>query len=176
MTFLCLFSAACLLWGLGAALVVAICGDRYHPIVRLRFFFAAPEAAMSAPREPVVGRYHGECGPGFVTIDVEPLVDNNTHDVLDLLSSDEFFEEFVTLASAAPTGEHDGFAPDRLAFEDLKNRLVERLSTRAAMTGPQAVRVGHRVKELGEQMICEAGLISTAKAAGLPVQKHRRTA
>jgi hypothetical protein len=177
MTFLCILSAACFVWALGAALVGVIASDRYHPIARLCLILSRLGGRMSPHREPVAGRFHPEAGPGWVTLDVTPLVDNNTHDVLDLLSSDEFFEEFVALASADQTGQHDGHVPDRLTFEELKNRLVERLATRTAMTGPQAVRIGRQVAELGLHLVGGGEAIKADRpAAGLPARKHRRTA
>lgn len=121
---------------------------------------------MPADREPIPGAYYAEDGACFVTLDVTPLTDNNTHDLLELLADDEFFEDFIAVACTEPVGEHDGHAPDRLAFEELKDRLVERLATRVRMTAPQAMRVGSRVLELGAELdgvtaAAEAGEIVT---------------
>ncbi|MGY4903277.1 hypothetical protein [Streptomyces sp. 900116325] len=110
---------------------------------------------------PVPGRFYPESGPGFVTLDVAALVDNNVHDLLELLGSDEFFEDFISVACAEPVGEHDGSAPDRLAFEELKDRLVERLAIRVAMTARQAVAIGSRVLELGAEL---DGIAAAAEA------------
>lgn len=124
---------------------------------------------------PVPGRYYVESGPGFVTLDVSPLIDNNTHDVLDLLMN-EFFEDFNTIACADSTGEHDGFAPDRLAFEELKAQLLQRLATRAAMTGSQARVVGAAVYRSGVQLSAEESAMDDAALAALfaPEPQDRR--
>ncbi|MFE2936693.1 hypothetical protein [Streptomyces sp. NPDC059278] len=131
---------------------------------------------MSADRTPVTGRFYPESGPGFVTVDMSALVDNNVHDLLDLLGSEEFFEDFISVACAEPVGEHDGSAPDRLEFEELKDRLVERLATRVAMTGRQARRVGSRVYRLGVQLSAEADAVDTAVLSAVlaPEQQDRR--
>lgn len=121
---------------------------------------------------PVPGRFYPTAGPGFVTLDVSALVDNNTHDVLDLLMN-EFFEDFNTIACADETGEHDGFAPDRLAFEELKERLVERLSTRARMTGRQAREVGTSLYRLGAHLDAEATAVEDALLAEAFAPKPR---
>ncbi|MFJ6319671.1 hypothetical protein ACIQJW_26675 [Streptomyces californicus] len=131
---------------------------------------------MSAHREPVPGRYYVESGPGWVTLDATPLVDNNTHDLLDLLGSDEFFERFIALNSAPIDGEQDA---DRLDFEQLKDELVERLATRVRMTGQQARRVGARVYRLGVQVSAEADAATTpdvpsVSLAKAPAQRDRR--
>ncbi|MFJ6143080.1 hypothetical protein ACIQH7_05740 [Streptomyces anulatus] len=109
---------------------------------------------MSAFREPVPGRYYAESGPGWVTLDATPLVDNNVHDLLDLLAGDEFFERFMAVAAPLVTEDGDG-APDRLEFEQLKDELVALLATRVRMTGQQARRVGARTYRLGVQVSAE---------------------
>ncbi|WP_329592188.1 hypothetical protein OG195_27460 [Streptomyces sp. NBC_01362] len=131
---------------------------------------------MSADRTPVTGRFYPASGPGFVTLDVSALVDNNVHELLELLGSDEFFEDFVSVACAEPAGEHDGSAPDRLAFEELKDRLIEQLATRVAMTGRQARRVGAQVYRLGAQLSAEADAADTAALSAVlaPKQQDRR--
>ncbi|MFE7370106.1 hypothetical protein [Streptomyces anulatus] len=108
---------------------------------------------MSAFREPVPGRYYAERTPGWVTLDVASLVDNNVHDLLELLGSDEFFERFMVLA--APMADEVADGSNRLEFEELKDELVERLATRVRMTGEQARRVGARVYRLGVQVSAE---------------------
>lgn len=123
---------------------------------------------MSTDRTPATGRLYIEATPCLVTVDVTPLVDSNVHDVLDLLMGDEFFETFMELACADPDGEHDGHAPDRLAFEELKTQLVERLATKQALTGPQALRAARRMAAFAEPMVAaeeqaEAALLSFAK-------------
>ncbi|MFD0078183.1 hypothetical protein ACFVIY_37780 [Streptomyces sp. NPDC127166] len=104
---------------------------------------------MADDRNPVAGRLYVEATPGFVTLDVSPLVENNVHDVLDLLMGDEFFESFMAIACAEPTVEHDGHTPERLAFERLLAALVERVSTKVALTPMQALRVAGQMRELG---------------------------
>lgn len=120
---------------------------------------------MSADREPVAGRWTTKAGSCFATLDVTALVDNNVHDLLELLMY-EFFEDFHAVACAVPTGEHDGFAPDRLAFEDLKTRLVERLATRLSMTAPQADRIGVQLQNIA------ARLDNTPAAQGASEIRH----
>jgi hypothetical protein len=93
--------------------------------------------------------------PLMVTADVEPLVRANVAELLELLSG-EFFEDFVTAASEEATGEHDGHAPESLRFERLAEQLVERMSTKVALTGPQAVRVAGRMHRLGRPLAEEA--------------------
>ncbi|MBK3546453.1 hypothetical protein [Streptomyces sp. MBT60] len=132
---------------------------------------------MSAFREPVPGRYYAESGPGWVTLDATPLVDNNTHDLLELLMSDEFFERFMVLA-APLEGEEP---PDRLEFEHLKDDLRERLATRIRMTGQQARRVGARVYRLGVQVSAETDAASAPDVPSVslrkaPAQRNRRAA
>lgn len=112
--------------------------------------------AVADDRTPVTGRLYVEATPGLVTLDVSPLVENNVHDVLDLLASDEFFETFVEIACAEPTAEHDGHTPERLAFERLLAALVERVSTRQALTGRQAVRVARQMLRYAEPMVAAA--------------------
>lgn len=131
---------------------------------------------MSAFREPVPGRYSPDATPGWVTLDVAALVDNNTHDLLDLLGSDEFFERFIAVNSAPIDGERD---TDRLDFEQLKDELVARLATRVRMTGQQARRVGARVYRLGVQVSAEtdaatAPEVPAVSLAKAPRQRDRR--
>ncbi|WP_406143690.1 hypothetical protein [Streptomyces anulatus] len=123
---------------------------------------------MSAHREPVPGRYYPGNTPGWVTLDVTPLVDNNVHDLLDLLGSDEFFERFVVLTAAPIEGED---APDRLEFEQLKDELVDRLATRVRMTGEQARRIGARVYRLGVQVSAETDAATTPDVPAVSLAK-----
>ncbi|WP_206315288.1 hypothetical protein [Streptomyces sp. C1-2] len=88
--------------------------------------------------------------PLHVTVDVEPLVDSNVEELLDLLAN-EFFEDFMTAVCEESTG-HDGHAPEALRFERLRQQLVERLATRVSLTGPEAVRVGERMADLGHSL------------------------
>lgn len=102
--------------------------------------------------DAVRGPMHIEATPLMVTADVTPLVRANVTELLELLASDEFFEDFMEIADPAPTSGHDGHAPERLGFEQLAARLVERMSTRVALTGPQAVRVAGRMHQLGRPL------------------------
>ncbi|NUS76667.1 MAG: hypothetical protein HOV70_10770 [Streptomyces sp.] len=133
---------------------------------------------MSAFREPVPGRYYAESTPGWVTLDVAALVDNNTHDLLELLMSDEFFERFMAMAAPLVDADGEG-APDRLEFEQLKDDLVALLATRIRMTGQQARRVGARVYRLGVQVSAETDAASTPDVPSVslrkaPAQRDRR--
>lgn len=91
----------------------------------------------------VRGPMYIEATPLMITADVEPLVTANAGEMLDLLSG-EFFDDFVAVAR--------GEAGDRLAFEELQARLVERMSTRVSLTGPQAMRVAGRMARLGKPL------------------------
>jgi hypothetical protein len=85
--------------------------------------------------------------PLMVTADVTPLVHANVAELLDLISG-EFYDDFREVADQEPTG-HDGHAVERLGFERLTELLVERMSTRVSLTGPQAVRAAGRMHKLG---------------------------
>ncbi|MFE7972955.1 hypothetical protein [Streptomyces shenzhenensis] len=87
--------------------------------------------------------------PLMVTADVEPLVTANVAELLDLLCSDEFFQDFMEIADPSENG---GEPANRMQFETLQARLVDRMSTRVALTGPQAMRVAGRMAELGRPL------------------------
>lgn len=114
------------------------------------------------PKQPVRGPLYVEATPLMVTLDVTPLVENNVHDLLDALSEEDLFDEFLAATNADPD-EHDGALPDRLAFEELKTRLVDRLATKVALTGMQAVQAGEQIRRLGVDR-------------AVPAQSDRRTA
>lgn len=103
---------------------------------------------MPADHEPVRGPLYVEATPLLVTLDVTPLVENNVHDLLDALSEDDLFDEFI-LATNADPDEHQGELPDRLLFEEPKTKLVDRLATKVALTGMQAVQHGEQMRRLG---------------------------
>ncbi|MFG3349556.1 hypothetical protein ACGF1Z_31420 [Streptomyces sp. NPDC048018] len=128
---------------------------------------------MPADRTPITGRFHIEATPSLVTADVASLVENNVDDVLNLLMDDEFFETFMELACAEPTAGHDGHAPERLTFEELKAKLVERLATKVALTGPQALRAARRMEMFAKPMVAAA---EQAEAALLHFAKQERRA
>jgi hypothetical protein len=95
----------------------------------------------------VRGPVYVDSTPLMVTADVTPLVHANVAELLDLISG-EFYDDFREVADQEPTG-HDGHAVERLGFERLAEQLVERMSTRVSLTGPQAVRVAGRMHKLG---------------------------
>ncbi|MEV8396335.1 hypothetical protein [Streptomyces niveus] len=104
---------------------------------------------MPADHEPVRGPLYVEATPLMVTLDVTSLVENNVHDLLDMLSEDDLFDEFLAATNADPDEHRDGALPDRLLFEELKTRLVDRLATKVALTGMQAVQAGEEMRRLG---------------------------
>ena len=59
----------------------------------------------------VRGPMYVEATPLMVTADVTPLVTANVGELLDLLMSDEFFQDFMEIADAEPSGQHDAHAP-----------------------------------------------------------------
>ena len=81
--------------------------------------------------------------PLMVTADVEPLVHANAGEALDLLAG-EFFDDFMEIAQGEPG--------DKYAFEELQARLVERMSTRVSLTGPEAMKVAGRMAKLGKPL------------------------
>jgi hypothetical protein len=109
--------------------------------------------------------------PLMVTADVEPLVHANVGELLDLLSG-EFFEDFVAAASEESTGDHDGHAAEALRFERLAEQLMERMSTRVALTGPQAVGVAGRMHKLGLPLAEAAARTAAAVSRGASLIKH----
>jgi hypothetical protein len=108
--------------------------------------------------------------PLMVTADVEPLVHANVSELLELLSG-EFFEDFITATSEESTG-HDGHAPEALRFERLAEQLMERMSTRVALTGPQAVRVAGQMHKLGLPLAEMAERTKAAVSRGASLIKH----
>ena len=98
--------------------------------------------------------------PLMVTADVTPLVHANAGEMLDLLTG-EFFDDFMEIAQG-PDGE-------RYAFERLQARLVDHMSTKVALTGPQAMRVAGRMAKLAKPL---ADL--SAKTAAVVMRTARR--
>ena len=105
---------------------------------------------MNETNGPVRGPLYVDATPLMVTADVTPLVHANVAELLDLLSS-EFYDDFCEVADQEPTS-HDGHAPERLGFERLTELLVERMSTRVSLSGPQAMRVAGRMARLGHPL------------------------
>lgn len=101
-----------------------------------------------------------EATPLMVTADVAPLVHANVGEVLDLLTG-EFFDDFMEIAQG-PDGE-------RYAFEQLQARLVDHMSTKVSLTGPQAMRVAGRMAKLAKPL---ADL--SAKTAAVVMRTKRR--
>lgn len=126
---------------------------------------------MTDNDKTVRGPMHIEATPLMVTADVSPLVADNTAELLDLLASDEFFEEFVEAAATEVT-EHDGRTAAKLAFEELAARLVERLATKIALTGPQAMRVAGRMAKLGQPLAARHAETAAAVMKGATLIKH----
>lgn len=103
---------------------------------------------MTENNNAVRGPMYVDATPLMVTADVTPLVHANVTELLELLAG-EFYDDFREVADQTPTGQHDGHAPEPLGFERLAELLVERMSTRVALSGPQAVRVAGRMHKLG---------------------------
>lgn len=120
----------------------------------------------------VRGPMYVEATPLMVTADVEPLVHANVGELLDLLTSDEFFQDFMEIADPSENG---GKPADRCAFEQLQARLVKRMSTRVALTGPQAMRVAGRMaklaKPLADLSAHTAAVVMRSNGMG-PAQRH----
>ncbi|MCQ6250862.1 hypothetical protein [Streptomyces malaysiensis] len=99
---------------------------------------------------PVPGPVYVVGLPCKVALDVDTLVRANVADLLDLLTN-EFADDLAEIAEARPAA--DRFAPERLAFEELVDRLVERLATRVALPPQQALRVAEQVRELAVERL-----------------------
>jgi hypothetical protein len=125
---------------------------------------------MNDNTRAVRGPMYVDATPLMVTADVTPLVHANVAELLDLLSS-EFYDDFREVADQEPTG-HDGHAPERLGFERLAELLVERMSTKVALTGPQAVRAAGRMHKLGLPLAEAAERTKAAVTRGASLIKH----
>jgi len=138
---------------------------------------------MTETNRAVRGPMHVDATPLMVTADVTPLVHANVAELLDLLSG-EFYDDFREVADQDPTGTHDGHAAERLGFERLAEQLVERMSTRVSLSGPQAVRVAGRMYKLGLPLAeaeqereaalkkATAALVHAERARGAALIKH----
>lgn len=126
-------------------------------------------------KKPVRGPMYIEGTPLMVTADVTPLVEHNVDEILELLGG-ELFEDFIAASCPESSGEHDGHAPEALRFERLREQLVERLSKKVALTGPQAVRTAERMAELGHERAERAarakGASEIKHPAMLPTRRH----
>lgn len=123
---------------------------------------------MTENTRSVRGPMYIEATPLMVTADVEPLVHANVGELLDLLCSDEFFQDFMEIADPSENG---GEPADRMQFETLQARLVERMSTKVALTGPQAMRVAGRLARLGKPL---ADLSAKTAAVVMRTQQRRQ--
>lgn len=131
---------------------------------------------MTENNTAVRGPMYIEATPLMVTADVTPLVRANVTELLELLASKEFYDDFREVADQEPTGRHDGHAPERLGFEELAARLLPLLATKVALTGPQAVRVAGRMHQLGWPLAkaAEEREAAVAKAAEVIVSLAER--
>lgn len=123
---------------------------------------------MTENTRSVRGPMYIEATPLMVTADVEPLVHANVGELLDLLCSDGFFQDFMEIADPSENG---GEPADRMQFETLQARLVERMSTKVALTGPQAMRVAGRLARLGKPL---ADLSAKTAAVVMRTQQRRQ--
>lgn len=115
---------------------------------------------MTENNKAVRGPMYVDATPLMVTADVEPLVAANVGEMLDLLVG-EFFDDFMEVAQG-PDGE-------RYAFERLQARLVARMSTKVALTGPQAMKVAGRMARLARPLAA----LSAKTAAVVMRTQHR---
>ncbi|WP_086768137.1 hypothetical protein [Streptomyces bobili] len=122
---------------------------------------------MTDPKT-VRGPMYIEATPLMVTADVEPLVHANVGELLDLLAG-EFFEDFMEIADPSCNG---GEPADRLQYERLQARLVDRMSTKVALTGPQAMRVAGRMAKLGKPLADLSAKTAAAVMKGASLIKH----
>lgn len=118
--------------------------------------------------KPVRGPMDIGATPLMVTADVEPLVHANTAETLDLLLG-EFFDDFMEIARPAEDATPD---EPKYAFEQLQARLVERLSTRVSLTGPQAMRVAGRMAELARPLAARHAETAAKVSRGASLIKH----
>lgn len=118
---------------------------------------------MTENTRNVRGPMHIEATPLMVTADVTPLVHANTGEVLDLLTG-EFLDDFMEVAQGAPG--------DRYAFEELQARLVDRMSTRVSLTGPEAMRVAGRMAKLAKPLADLSAKTAAVVMRGASLIKH----
>lgn len=111
----------------------------------------------------VRGPMYVDATPLMVTADVTPLVNANAGEMLDLLSG-EFFDDFMEIVQG-PDG-------DRYAFERLQARLVERMSTRVSLTGPQAMKVAGRMARLAKPLADLSARTAAKVMRGATLVKH----
>ena len=123
---------------------------------------------MTENTNAVRGPMHITATPLMVTADVEPLVSANAGEMLDLLSG-EFFDDFMAIAD--PSERAEG-VDVKYEFEQLQARLVERLSTKVALTGPQAMRVAGQMAKLGKPLADLSASTAAKVSRGASLIKH----
>jgi hypothetical protein len=111
----------------------------------------------------VRGPMHIDATPLMVTADVTPLVEANAGEMLDLLVG-EFFDDFMEIAQG-PVGE-------KYAFEQMQARLVDRMSTRVSLTGPEAMKVAGRMAKLAKPLADLSAKTAAAVMRGATLIKH----
>lgn len=111
----------------------------------------------------VRGPMYVDATPLMVTADVTPLVNANAGEMLDLLTG-EFFDDFMEIAQG-PDGE-------KYAFEQLQARLVDRMSTRVSLTGPEAMKVAGRMAKLAKPLADLSAKTAAAVMRGATLIKH----
>lgn len=116
---------------------------------------------MTDNPKTVRGPMHIDATPLMVTCDVEALVAANVGELLDLLMG-EFLDDFTEIVNGETSREY--------AFETLQARLVDHLSTRVSLTGPQAMRVAGRMAELGRPLALRS---AHTAAVVMRTQRHR---
>jgi hypothetical protein len=124
---------------------------------------------MTDANRAVRGPMYIDATPLMVTADVEPLVHANVGELLDLLCSDEFFQDFMEIADPAENG---GQPAERYAFERLQARLVDRMSTKVSLTGPEAMRVAGRMAKLAKPLADLSAKTAAAVMKGASLIKH----
>ena len=124
---------------------------------------------MKKNNKAVRGPMYIEATPLMVTADVEPLVAANVGELLNLLCSDEFFQDFMEIADPSENG---GEPADRMQFEELQARLVECMSTKVALTGPQAMHTAGQMAKLGKPLADLSASTAAKVMRGATLIKH----
>ncbi|MFI1371291.1 hypothetical protein ACH4UY_04675 [Streptomyces longwoodensis] len=118
--------------------------------------------------EAVRGPMYIDATPLMVTADVEPLVHANVGELLNLLTG-PLFDDFMEIARPDKDATPD---EPQYAFERLQARLVEHLSTKVALTGPQAMRVAGRMAKLAQPLAARSAETAAKVARGASLIKH----
>ncbi|MFI2761334.1 hypothetical protein ACH5A3_21070 [Streptomyces echinatus] len=123
---------------------------------------------MTENSNAVRGPMYIEATPLMVTADVEPLVAANVGELLGLLSG-EFFDDFMAIAD--PSERAEG-VDVKYEFEQLQGRLVKQMSTKVALTGPQAMRVAGRMAKLAKPLADLSAKTAAVVMRGASLIKH----